>query len=226
MGPKRVGHNAMGKAKLFRNAIEHAHVGVGHRVLGNATVMLTPLPPSPFPCGHERSPSSTGTELAELMLSHTSEDFREFRYDVEGRVETVGVLKANATFVVERLIHAMARKDANDALPAFVKLTIALARDLQEQFTPFAISLNEALIAALYDGAGQLVTDVATIQYIFMAQSQWFRELAPLIRRHFLGDATPVIDSDSDVSGGKVNKDLTHHPGTVGAPARNAQDPL
>lgn len=178
MPPKQRGHNTMGRDKLFRNAVEHVHVGVGHMVLGNFTLTLA----AGSPQQSAASPHSAFfLELNELMLSHTSNDFKKFRWENLPLCESKALMLHHQKTIAQNLLTALLSKENNEGFYAFLRLSIAFARDVQEKFLLYFESFHKIVNSGVYDKSGQLIPDAVRLQLIFATQVAWLREVGKFL---------------------------------------------
>ncbi|KAK7194686.1 hypothetical protein NESM_000387700 [Novymonas esmeraldas] len=104
MPPKKKGHTLMGRQKVFRHAVEHVRLGLGHTVLGNLSLSL-----AAGGGGGAEGSSTPGrpafyVELNEQLLSHTSKDFKRFRWEVLELCETVPLFHLHHRQLAQKLL--------------------------------------------------------------------------------------------------------------------------
>lgn len=219
MPPKKRGQNIHGRDKIFRNAVEHVHIGVGHHILGNLSLQLAAG--SPHRLKKQQAVTAEGTssttaaalallqdrpafylELNAQLLSHSSKDFKSFRWEVLELCETrplfhlheKKIAQALLTRLMERsggsyghktksvaaTVHGDTdRGSTGEGYEAFTRLTIAFARDMKERFLPYYEVFQRAVDAGLYDRNGQFMADVNRLQLVYAVQAAWCREMAP-----------------------------------------------
>lgn len=207
MPPKRKGHTLVGKQKVFRHAVEHVRLGLGHTVLGNLTLGLAASSPGSAVDGSAATPRPAFyVELNEQLLSHSSKDFKKFRWEVLELCETVPLFHLHHRQLAQKLLARLMDRgtqrvvneddDANatrrrkataageradgsttQAYEAFARLTIAFVRDMGSKFLPYFQLFQQAVQAGMYDQAGHLIVDTARLQLVFAVQAAWCREL-------------------------------------------------
>ncbi|KPA85934.1 hypothetical protein ABB37_00236 [Leptomonas pyrrhocoris] len=104
MPPKRKGHTLRGKQKVFRHAVEHVRLGLGHTVLGNLNLGLAASAPSAVDIGSTIQRPAFYVELNEQLLSHSSKDFKKFRWEVLELCETVPLLQLHHRQLAQKLL--------------------------------------------------------------------------------------------------------------------------
>ncbi|KAG8345856.1 hypothetical protein TRVL_03315 [Trypanosoma vivax] len=178
MPPKKRGHNARGREKLFRNAVQHVHVGIGHSVLGAINMQPAVI--------HLRSSDGQGEdyafliELGEQMLSHSSTDFKRFRLEVFDLCASKALFHLNHRRIAEKLLLCLMRRtDSTEGFEAFAHLSVAFARDMGEKFLQYFECFHQALNSGIFDAKGQFLVDTRRLQVIFAAQAAWCREMRP-----------------------------------------------
>ncbi|KPI86342.1 hypothetical protein ABL78_4608 [Leptomonas seymouri] len=113
MPPKKKGHTLVGKQKIFRHAVEHVRVGLGHTVLGNLNLGLTPSTPSATEGGSTLQRPAFYVELNELLLSHSSKDFKKFRWEVLELCETVPLFLLHHRQLAQKLLARLLDRGTN-----------------------------------------------------------------------------------------------------------------
>ncbi|EKF32307.1 hypothetical protein MOQ_003845 [Trypanosoma cruzi marinkellei] len=184
MPPKKRGQNTRGRDKIFRNAVQHVHVGVGHSVLGD--IVLRPVAGLVSRTGVKEDDNSACEECAflmelnELMLSHSTTDFKRFRWEVLELCESKALFRLNHRRIAEKLLLCLMRRDKfAEGFEAFVRLTVAFARDMQEKFLAYFECFHQAINGGILNAKGQLMADTRRLQLIFAAQVAWCREMRP-----------------------------------------------
>lgn len=179
MPPKKRGHNARGREKIFRNAVQHVHVGVGYNALGNINLQLAA---GPVARGGDDTLEECAflMELNELMLSHSTTDFKQFRWEVLELCESKALFRLNHRKIAEKLLLCLMRRDKfAEGFEAFVRLTVAFARDTREKFLAYFECFHQAINGGIFDAKGQLLADTRRLQLVFAAQVAWCREMRP-----------------------------------------------
>ncbi|SCU71002.1 uncharacterized protein TEOVI_000258200 [Trypanosoma equiperdum] len=180
MPPKKRGHNARGREKIFRNAVQHVHVGIGYNVLGAINMQ----PAGGFTDDWAPHPESEDcaflTELNEQMLSHSTTDFKSFRWEVLDLCSSRALFQLNHRKIAQKLLLAMMNRDKfAEGFEAFARLTVAFARDMREKFFLYFECFHQAINGGIYDANGQLLAETRRLQLIFSAQAAWCREMRP-----------------------------------------------
>ncbi|PWU90027.1 hypothetical protein C4B63_54g53 [Trypanosoma cruzi] len=184
MPPKKRGQNTRGRDKIFRNAVQHVHVGVGHSVLGD--IILRPVAGLVSRTGVKDDDNNAYEECAflvelnELMLSHSTTDFKRFRWEVLELCESKALFRLNHRRIAEKLLLCLMQRDKfAEGFEAFVRLTVAFARDMQEKFLAYFECFHQAINGGILNSKGQLMADTRRLQLIFAAQVAWCREMRP-----------------------------------------------
>lgn len=197
MPPKQKGHNARGRKKLFRHAVENVSIGIGHTAIGSISLQLA--------AGVLRSSEHADkeqcafyVELNHQLLSHSSKDFTRFRWEVLEWCETKSILLLHHREVAEALLERLldrssgtfsghsstAKADGEtvkgstlEGYEAYLRLTIAFARDLKVKFLPYFEVFQQAVHAGLYDKKGNVIANAERLQYLYSVQAAWCREM-------------------------------------------------
>ncbi|RNF02832.1 hypothetical protein TraAM80_06125 [Trypanosoma rangeli] len=184
MPPKKRGHNTRGRDKIFRNAVQHVHVGVGHGVLGDINLRSVAGPVSR--AGDDDVGDKAHDECAflmelnELMLSHSTTDFRRFRWEVLELCESKALFRLNHRKIAEKLLLCLMRRDKfAEGFEAFVRLTVVFARDMREKFLAYFECFHQAINGGIFDAKGEMLADTRRLQLVFAAQVAWCREMRP-----------------------------------------------
>ncbi|RNF26802.1 uncharacterized protein Tco025E_00958 [Trypanosoma conorhini] len=183
MPPKKRGHNTRGRDKIFRNAVQHVHVGVGHGVLGDINLRpVAGLVSRADGDGGDKAHEECAflMELNELMLSHSTTDFRRFRWEVLELCESKALFRLNHRKIAEKLLLSLMRRDKfAEGFEAFVRLTVAFARDMREKFLAYFECFHQAINGGVFDAKGEMLADTRRLQLVFAAQVAWCREMRP-----------------------------------------------
>lgn len=198
MPPKQRGHNARGKKKIFRHAVNNVSLGVGHTSIGSVSLQLAAGTDSST---DRRASSAFLIELNHQLLSHSSKDYTSFRREVLELCETKEILMLHHRQVVEALLARLMNRSSgiytghssvasarghtvrgttSEAYEAFLRLTVALARDLQAKFLPYVEVFQQAVQMGLYDKNGNVIADAERLQLLYGVQAAWCRELDAL----------------------------------------------
>jgi len=216
MPPKKKGHTVAGKAQIFRHAVQHVRLGLGHAVLGDLHLSLAAGRASSTPIGvHGGSADEVMTsarpafylELNQQLLSHSSKDFKKFRWEVLELCETIPLFHLHHRQLAHRLLQCLMHRghsmstatsaDAKDgeaaaaaeeeearevgktteAYEAFARLSIAFARDMGDGFLRYYEVFQQAVEAGIYDASGRFSGDTKRLQLIYAVQAAWCREL-------------------------------------------------
>lgn len=196
MPPKQKGYNARGRQKIFRHAVENVSIGVGHTAIGNVSLQLA--------AGVSSSTNSAGEEqcafyleLNQQLLSHSSKDFTRFRWEVLEWCETKSILLLHHREVAEALLKRLLDRSSGansgkssranteedvkgstlEGYEAYLRLTIAFARDLKVKFLPYFEVFQQAVQAGLYDKKGSVIANAEHLQYLYSVQAAWCREM-------------------------------------------------
>ena len=114
MPPKQKGQTLVGKHKVFRHAVEHVRLGLGHTVLGNLNLGLAASSPNAMESGSNTvQRPAFYTELNEQLLSHSSKDFKKFRWDVLEWCETVPLFQLHHRQLAQKLLARLMDRGAH-----------------------------------------------------------------------------------------------------------------
>lgn len=201
MPPKQKGHNARGKKKIFRHAIENVHISGGYISLGNVSLQLAAGVQHANAADEESGTlthSAFYLELNQQLLSHSSKDFTRFRWEVLELCETREILRMHHREIAEALLARLLQRSEGvysghsstakaegktdrgltvEGYDAFLRLTIAFARDLQEKFLPYFEVFHQAVHAGLYDKNGNVIASAERVHMLYSVQAVWCREM-------------------------------------------------
>ncbi|CAJ1011989.1 putative Down-regulated in metastasis [Leishmania naiffi] len=207
MPPKKKGHTLVGKQKVFRHAVEHVRLGLGHTVLGNLSLGLAASSTSAAGGSSTAGRPAFYLELNEQLLSHTSKDFKKFRWEVLELCETDSLFQLHHRQLAQKLLACLIDRGTHradetadesigskkakpvlvqqqpgdgsttQAYEAFARLTIAFVRDMGSKFLPYFQIFQQAVQAGIYDHSGHMIVDTARLQLVFTVQAAWCREL-------------------------------------------------
>ncbi|AYU82865.1 hypothetical protein LdCL_350011500 [Leishmania donovani] len=104
MPPKKKGHTLVGRQKVFRHAVEHVRLGLGHTVLGNLSLGLAVSSTSAAEGSSTAGRPAFYVELNEQLLSHTSKDFKKFRWEVLELCETNSLFQLHHRQLAQKLL--------------------------------------------------------------------------------------------------------------------------
>ncbi|CAG9582418.1 conserved hypothetical protein [Leishmania major strain Friedlin] len=104
MPPKKKGHTLVGRQKVFRHAVEHVRLGLGHTVLGNLSLGLAASSTTAAEGSSTAGRPAFYVELNEQLLSHTSKDFKRFRWEVLELCETNSLFQLNHRQLAQKLL--------------------------------------------------------------------------------------------------------------------------
>ncbi|GET92575.1 hypothetical protein, conserved [Leishmania tarentolae] len=107
MPPKKKGHTLVGKQKVFRHAVEHVRLGLGHTVLGNLSLSLAVSNTSASEGSSTADRPAFYVELNEQLLSHTSKDFKKFRWEVLELCETKSLFQLHHRQLAQKLLSCL-----------------------------------------------------------------------------------------------------------------------
>ncbi|KAL7710622.1 Down-regulated in metastasis/Domain of unknown function (DUF6700) [Lotmaria passim] len=114
MPPKQKGQTLVGKHKVFRHAVEHVRLGLGHTVLGNLNLGLAASSPNAMESGSNTvQRPAFYTELNEQLLSHSSKDFKKFRWEVLEWCETVPLFQLHHRQLAQKLLARLMDRGAH-----------------------------------------------------------------------------------------------------------------
>ncbi|KAG5492486.1 hypothetical protein JKF63_01064 [Porcisia hertigi] len=205
MPPKKKGHTLVGREKVFRHAVKHVRLGLGHTVLGNLSLGLAASSVNASEGSLTAGRPAFYVELNEQLLSHTSKDFKKFRWEVLELCETDALFQLHHRQLAQKLLACLMDRKAprgdeaaedstsskkksasgqqhadgstTQAYEAFARLTIAFVRDMGSKFLPYFHIFQQAVQAGIYDRTGHLIVDTARLQLVFAVQAAWCREL-------------------------------------------------
>ncbi|KAG5491942.1 hypothetical protein GH5_00837 [Leishmania sp. Ghana 2012 LV757] len=104
MPPKKKGHTLVGRQKVFRHAVEHVRIGLGHTVLGNLNLGLAVSSASAAEGSATAGRPAFYVELNQQLLSHTSKDFKKFRWEVLELCETNSLFQLHHRQLAQKLL--------------------------------------------------------------------------------------------------------------------------
>ncbi|KAG5466651.1 hypothetical protein LSCM1_00820 [Leishmania martiniquensis] len=104
MPPKKKGHTPVGKQKVFRHAVEHVRLGLGHTVLGNLNLGLAVSSTSAAEGNATAGRPAFYVELNQQLLYHTSKDFKKFRWEVLELCETQSLFQLHHRQLAQKLL--------------------------------------------------------------------------------------------------------------------------